>query len=297
MGSLCKVSLPDFYVNVCGLCLALCMCWFAPVTSLELGFSLQEQPKSCSDLTLLNSKSLPEGASGQSSTCLILKFSFLRAWYFPQETTGMLKSFMPSSLFELSEAAASTKLHISTWKTPGEEEMALFWFIVALKMSRFPAQHRKQDHGSVVLRNFPVIFMFHFFYQVVALNKRKWESQKTFLLNWISSPSGNFSFPLCWGMCPKSQTGKPLLSQKTWIWVHQPPSIPFPKETNLLQLLHLSGRFPQIIWNLAVNLPEGPEPPLDQGFKTVGNWWLRKKGSPQWRKVYSAAQAGECAMG
>lgn len=59
--------------------------------------------------------------------------------------------------------------------------MGSFGHLVALKMSRFPAQPRKQDRGAVVLRNFPfgtgfvhlpVMFVFHFFYKVVALNKR-----------------------------------------------------------------------------------------------------------------------------
>lgn len=34
--------------------------------------------------------------------------------------------------------------------------MGLFWFIVALEMNRFPAEHRKQGHGAVVLRNIPL---------------------------------------------------------------------------------------------------------------------------------------------
>lgn len=60
---------------------------------------------------------------------------------------------------------------------------------------------------------------------------------------------------------------------KSWIWVHPPPwpfpPFSFPKETKLMQLFHLSGRFPQIIWSLSINLTEGSEPPLDQGLKLV----------------------------
>lgn len=34
--------------------------------------------------------------------------------------------------------------------------MGLCGDLVALKMSRFPAQPRKQEHGAAVLRNFPL---------------------------------------------------------------------------------------------------------------------------------------------
>lgn len=45
----------------------------------------------CSDLTLLNGKSLPEGGSGQSSTLLVLK-SFSWGLRFPQDATGKLRT-------------------------------------------------------------------------------------------------------------------------------------------------------------------------------------------------------------
>lgn len=78
--------------------------------------------------------------------------------------------------------------------------MGSFGHLVALKMSRFPAQPRKQDRGAVVLRNFPletgfvhlpVMFVFHFFYKVIALNKRNLgitKKKKKPLINCISSP-------------------------------------------------------------------------------------------------------------
>lgn len=121
----------------------------------------------------------------------------------------------------------------------------------------------------------PVTFTFHFFYKVLALNKRNWD------LLPIEFPLPVmliFNFPSA-EVCALS--AKPVLSQDPGFGsVHlpdHPPPFSFPEETKIMQLLPLSGRFHQIIWNLSVNPTEGPEPPLDQGPKMVENWCLRKE--------------------